>query len=875
MSIMHEYLIDQAIQDIWCNPRQDNQVILKPQRVSPESGSIGQAHLLDRWVRLPWSDVRSHVFQVGQIPPALFGLLERSPSWRKEQWISFQDAMKELPLYSQIYTELGITVPRFNAYFMWTREKCLIFAIKIDQRIPVNLAKTNVYFRFYTSAYLKQIGTVGTNPMVDLVGYETVTQGNIAMIQSSYLNYSRRPGFTECFINGQYVDALTLKNMKVGDIVEWVYDATVKRTVSWVIKDLKSFTSTLDRKSKYILHYSKSAVSNIIDFQDDIDVYIRTKGAYDTKIGRYFVKNLPSSMRNLTHRDYSINADVVTSIANGIAEFLKTPAADTVEYEVFIKIKEGGYNRPLIQDSNRILDLYRLEDYRILMAMSGVESAVPQWHASTLEAAAYTNVMGSNLQNITIEKAEDAYGYNTIAKKLADSPLFSTSTTGQYSFDLGYLCSLGATVYEYDVNGRLQGHWYHDTRDDDYEARSPFTRSIETYVGDLKDRSPSYYGYNNIPIPNDCSWRLYRCRLDMGHVPPIPMNDWVDITDTQDYAVEDKKIVWKSPETDQYLCLRTDEWMLGYDLDVRITQGTIIFPLFEISDRGNGPERGNLDIPFGSLQLFMNGSNLVEGIDYVVNFPYVSINCYEFAKQPVMTEVQRIHVKMSGFCSQDLKFIPPTERGFVRNGLLSNDGEFHVYRDKITHITVGGSMKSQQQAPLIEEGANWNPRSPLNGRPYQIDKTITPLRSFTRADTYTLLEESRDISIMTDSYLDIHLPKPTDEPLSSSEARWRLVSPFFAHIIDLCDKGSLDWPDWQILSEQEVMEICKPFEGLLPYDPVIEENSTPRLYVNIFPVWNTQTTIVNVPQYRFLNQVVKLYGRGRISLNNFVKVQLV
>lgn len=867
---MQEYLIDKAIDQIWCNPLQDNQIVVEPARVTSGAGAIVSVFMLDRLISLPWKKNRAHVFQVGQVSPALLGLFEKDPSWRKEQWYTFEEAMNTLPLYVSIYNESGVSIPRFNAQFMFTREKCLIFAIKQDNRIPMKLGSDNIYFRFYTNAYLKTLTPDVTKPPVQVKGYEQVTPVNIDNIIFDYNLIKQKPGYTEAYINGNWVSELSMRTLKPGSIVEWIYEADVKRTVSWTVKDLKPFTSTMDQKGKYILHYPKTTSSDTIDYHDDIDVYVMTNGEYNTKVGRYYIKNVPDAMRNLTHRDYSIVADYVTFLSNKLAEDLGLVIPDILDFEIFIKIREGGYNRKLIMDSNRIYDLYRLEDYRIMMAMSGVETLVPMWHAPNLEASAYTYIMGARLKDITIDKVEDAYGYNSITRILADTPALTKSVGTIQVGKLGYEAALGSTVYEYDRYGKMLGYFYHDTSDDDYDARYPQTKMIEAIIGEGTVEATNAYGFTDIPIPDKCSWRLYHSRMDFSHNPPIPFNDWTDITDSDRYEVQDGKIVWVSPETDQYLCLKTDKSFIAYDFQATQRMGVIVFQLKEIVVKDGVKVYQDMDIPPGDIQIFLNKDNLIRDVDYVVNFPYVSINSQRSINQPAQTAVQNIHIRMTGFCDKDMEIPYPTEQGFVRNGLISNNGTYFDHTNKIMHISIGGAVYDRSQVKFYEDNRGWYPRDPLNGKPYQINNTITPLRDFTKSDTYDLLEKAKAIDKEIDAYMDLYWPKPQNEPLSSSEVRWRLTSPFFSCIVELMVSNAWYWEDYERVPDSEIRRLCAPYENLLDYDPITNPVAAPELYVNITPTRYTQPVMITRAQYRVLEAIVRLYGRGRIGINNFV-----
>lgn len=869
---MTDYLVEKARNQIWCNPLQDNQSIWLPKRVTVGDGAQGYAFVLGREVTLPWEKQRAHVFQVGQISPALLGLLETNPAWQKETWFNVAETMSILPLYMNIYNENGVNIPRKHVYYMYTREKCLIFAVRVDERIHVNLDVDNVYFRMYTSAYLRRENPPVTLPVVQVGSYEVNQFSDIANLRAQYLAAKARAGHTEAFVNGFLVNDLNVSTVNVGDVVEWIYEAAVKRMVTWTVKDLKNFNSTMDRKYKYILHYPKAEQVNQIDFDDDIDLYIQYRNPAGNTQGYYYLKNQRDAMRMLTHRDYSIVGDYVDFISRALAKDLGQEIPDLLQYEIVAKIREGGYNRALIKDSNRIFELYKLTDNRILMAMTGIDAMVPVWAAEHLEAAAYPEVMGVLFEHeVTPVNTEKAYGYNTISRILADTPQKTRMIGAQPVVDLPYEVSVDSTAYEYDAQGRLLAFHYH-TNDDTYDAREPNCRLVEMLVGRGDAQSSVKMGKTNLALPAVGDWRLYQTLMDPSN-PGVWIGGWEDITDdTTKYSIQNGQVVWTGADIGQYLMLRTNEKFLAYNFDLTQADGVLMFSLSEYTTIEGVTALRPMVVPMGDLQIFLNGYNLVQGIDYTVNFPNVCLNAQKFVQQganPDQLLPQRIHVRFTGFCDADLKMWKPKDTGFVVDGVLSANRRYDALDDKVLHISLGGAVMAREDVKFFENHPDFNPISPLNGQPYQIKPIIVPLKDFTLSGTYPLLRDARAVDKQVEAYMQLYWDKPT-APLSAAYNRWRLTSPFISCMVDLCVRNRLTWEPTKLFSDQEVIEICRPFESLLSFDPIGHDFPLPEAYVNITPTRYDQSVNVERVQFRFLTAVVRIYGKGLVSLNNFV-----
>lgn len=872
---MYDFIINDALHKVWCNPYQDNQHVIRPERVTTGVGALNTVFALGRQITLPVAKYRTHVFQIGQYPPALLGLLDNWPTWAAEKWFSFEQAMNELPLYVNVYNEQGVNVPKSNAFFMMTREKCLIMAVLADPRMHIDYTTDNIYLRVYTNGYLKSLNRTGSAPYIEVKTFTIFNNSDIANVQMDHADMSTRPGLTEIFCNGWWVSAINGLTVKPGDIVELIYDATVKRVVDWKIGSLKTFTSEMDRKFKYILHYNKSIVVDEIDFFDDIDIYIHYNTTTHGDRGYYYHKNLPNAMRMLTHRDYSIASDYVTFIVNAIADDLGIEGADYLDFQINMKVRKSGLSRKLIKDPNKIFELYKLPDYRILMAMAGVDSLVPPWWASNLEQSGYSALMGLLYDQVDITAVENGYGYDYTAQTLAYSPLRVKTDNVARKVDLPYeLCPL-STMYEFDSSGKLLGTYLHDTNDDSYEPMNVQCELVEALVGKGSNRPDVVFGETNLSVTPFSSFRVYYCQKDYSVQPPKPNYQWQDITDRLDlYKFENNKVIWIAPDTDQYLMVRTDSSFISYNFTASSTNGNIIFRLTEVTEMDGVIEERPCPVPGGDIQLWLNSYNLVYGIDYVVNFPYVCINNYSYLDQPVSDKPQRIDVRITGFCTSDLKFIAPKSTGFVYNGCISRDGKYDIHDDKIMHISINGGLADPKDVRFYEDKPEWRRSDPANGTPYQITDIIVPLKNYVKSGTYELLDKSRYIDAQVQSYMDMYYEWPQNEPVSIAASRWRLVSPFFCLIVDMCLNNQIWFSDTENPSESQVRTICRPYEVLLGYDPVYGENQLPSAFVNITPTKYRNTVTVTRSQYRFLEKVVDLYGNGLIGLNNFVRFSI-
>ena len=75
-----------AIDNIWCEPRQDRHYVLEPDRITPNGGAFRYMSLLNERLELPVfnnSVTRNffHVYQIGKLNDAMFNLDLADNTW--------------------------------------------------------------------------------------------------------------------------------------------------------------------------------------------------------------------------------------------------------------------------------------------------------------------------------------------------------------------------------------------------------------------------------------------------------------------------------------------------------------------------------------------------------------------------------------------------------------------------------------------------------------------------------------------------------------------------------------------------------------------------------------------------------------------------
>lgn len=866
---MFEALKHHAVEKVWCSPQQDNQIILSPARISRKSGDLVTTVVMTR--RLPLPDRKSyyHTFYVGYATPEIMGLLPMNPQWATQPWVRMMDAVNGMPLFCDVYTDSGVKVPLNNVYYQYTVDRALVFSVQDLNVLDAVMEEEQIYFRFYTNAYYDtaEANTLTTNTRV--VSEVIYNMNDVLRIQSIETTWKQGPGAVFSYVNGNLVDGINPFTTKIGDLVESLYDPSVKEVVDFKLSDLKAFTSIRDRKQKYLIH-RPFAGSHRIDYVDDIDVYVVNVSG-QRHCGRLLHRNQAETMRMVTHRDYSLMVENVVGTGLGLANWLSASGVNTGEVFIRLYIRKSGLSKDLPFEANRIHELYKLTDDEILNAMIGASSGVPEWRAENLENSAFLKLLDVKYSDIKIELLQDAFGYNAITKALADTPIYQNDSINPEAFILPVGLRDDSTVFEFDDGGKLLGYSYHETGMY-HIAQFAETSFIHAIVGNGSHQSDAIFGTDNIPLPIASNYRVYMAYGE-GTQPTTP---WVDITGQDYYHVENGVLKWDTSDEDYTLMVRSDLKPIVYRYTLAPVAGTLYFPLTEIVD---GLHR-ELMIPYADIDIWMNGQYLTLGLDYVIDFPTIHVFNKSYLKQPAGSTPQVFTIALRGLPSDisgkkkafsDASF----DKGFIEHGVLSDNNRYDIRDDKVMATYVDGCLKKRSDILFSEEHDGISVVNALNGQPYILKEVEIPLRGLTAESSSSLRKKALEMDSKVSDYMTLALPEPERNAVSAIQKRHTVFSPFFSHLINDLESGQFTRSLIQKpLTDADVIEICEPYKHLLENDPLNEALGIDIRMVLIHPHQLSTTILLDVEAYAFIKHVVKVFGKQLISINGHLNVNI-
>lgn len=853
---MFDYFVDHALKNVWCTPNQDMQSIVKPRRLTPFGGAWNSVQVLWRTHQLPVKGVRFHVYQIGQLHPLLMGLFPV-----ENTWTTLATACNLQDMIVDVYANSGIQMPRTQIWYMVTADKNLILAVQEQLKIAIDLNTDDLFVRVYSNAFFNSAEADRVLNYIEVVGRTVVTTADILDLQTQYLQHKALTGETYAFVNGLKVSGIDLFTAKPDDVVEFVYDSSIMKIIDFPVKDLISFVSTLDGKHKYLLHYAGDG-DHQIDYQDDIDAFLYKSDAAGRSRGVYYHRNQADAIRMVTHKDYSVPVPYVLGYTASLPDW-----QDPTQLTLRLHIRKSGYSRQLVDESNRIKELYKLPDADLMLAMVGANSNVSVWKAAALEDSAYAKVMRSNIRDVSRSLVEDAYGYNAISKLLANTPMLVAPIEGTPGVHVPHGLFRDATAYEYDANGKLLG-WFGHPLGTVYVPYVPQAAIVEMIVGPTGVQLDEVYGDLESVVDANAEYRMYVCPIENGH----PNNKWVDVTGTSAYSFIGNVITWLVDRTAFYTLVRGNRVNLGYDMSLMASDGLLRFSLMHQQSRGGQDGAWVMQIPMGELDIFLNGYSLVEDLDYVVNFPEVVIINKTYLQDP-LTQKQDITIRFSGFCNANFTHNKPSDVGFIKYRRLSDNNRFDIRDDKVMRIVAGGRLVTREALLFAEQDAGVTVLNADNGKPYVMRDIVVPLRGLSVHNTYELRAKALRVDQEISDYMSMRLPEPIVQGLNVIEARHELFSPFCCKIIYDLKSGVLDNSRLkQQYNDNDVVDLCRPYEFLLKSDPTQEGLRPDDNYVTVHPHNLTTVIDVDIYQYKFITRVVKLYLKDAVELAHFLRL---
>lgn len=845
-----------AIDKIYCAPSQDRQYCFALARVNNPDFPVKRfATIYGLRKNLPNMIDAFHVFVVGNLNPTFLNLLKQKREWFKDVWINVNEDINIRNYIFQMYNSDGVVFPRQHIYYSFIDESSIAVAIPSTDNLKRHFdVKSFSYLRFYSNSYFST-DEYNSLPVkygikCELAFVETNTDK--VALQQKIKKYELQGGKALVYVDGYITDNLNL-NIANNSYVEFLYDQSIISKEKFNINSLRTFESTKDNKLKYLLFRDK--IINRIQYDDDNEIYITTDNQLVTK-GLYYYEHKDYSVRNVTDKDYSLYTSFVNTQVSTLARITSSSLDDKV---IILYTRKSGLTRDLIYSSMKLHELYKLPQDVELNVLSNTNYTINELRAETLENSDYFSLASSKqISNISKTLSSSAVGYNGVTYYFGYTP--TVLDTPDRNIQVPFLYQNPSYAFEYNSRGVMTGKFL--TNGPIYSASSSDTK----YVEFLKGTTPDYF---NAYLPNDgtCTLRNAEYKILSAYFDNVTrISNWEDITEIRDRCSVVNNVLTVTEQSGRKVKVVYLDQPLVYDLELPIVDGVLYFPLYVNEDRGTGIQNHPIDIPYRSIEVFLNGNRLNYNLDVFINLPYALIcnkTYLDYTK-----EKQSIHIRMHGY-TLDKNDINANEiRGFVNNGVLTRNKYYDIRDDRVFSTYVQGKLKDRRNIIFSEDDNTVRLNNPYNGMPYVICEHMIPVKEVTGVDTIPLYLKNLDLNKKISDLFNLVFKEPDINTFNVIGDHHYIYSPVVSKVIhDMLD-GNISpdlytnpYDDFTIINLLDTQ--YKILMALDPIKTVPEDN-----IVVIHPHIGNTTINLNLFQFRFITNVIRILTQNKPSRIN-------
>lgn len=836
--MISDFLQYYATRNVWSAPFQDNQVIVELTRMSFPTGVKGHTDVWWDDITLPDKSSEWTIYNFGQNTP-----WRTSFPAKQMKWVPLAAWGEESKTLFDLYNINGKRVPTYQAFVLLTPDLGYILAVRMDQKY-YDLINDKLFLRTYHNGFWK-------SDRSELYPY-TVEYGGGRVMQQAILReyiadikYLRKfPGIVNVYHNGRWVDNITMDSVKIGDYVEYVHDGAVSSIIDFKVANLRDFYSELDKVKKYLLHPPKEK-DPTIRFVDDVDIYLYRRNGTGME-GRYFSRWRVDSMRMVTHADYSIPVTEVEA-------YTKHPNdkwVDIKDLYIRLHIRDSGYKRPLVDEFMHLKELYRLSDSEISRSLLGIDATLDEWYAPNLEKSYYTEVMRKWWPPFDYIKLLHMFGYDALAKLISDSPRRAENVSGVLSIKLSEAQRGDATIFEYDADGLYLGNYYHSLGEY-YHCHNPNCAFGEIYLGKGDKVLDWIPGNDDVTLQSGRMYRFYFCRKSKD----VPTLSYEEAVEGKNYLIDNGVVKWIHRATAYEGLVWSDKRFLINEVKWLSNSG-----VYRLQINHSKTNATPLPIPTETLGLIINGRQAIEGVDYYVQWPEITV----VSKDLISTTTEnKFVITGQGMIRGNIRQTPK-DVGFIFQGIASVNKRFDLRDGRVMRYIVDGKVKFREDVYFAEDYPNDNkPLSP-NGAIYQSSPMYVPIRDLTYQQMDELRAEQEEFNNRLEDFLTLRYPQPELEGPNPIDRRHIVYSPLLTQIVFDMKEGSLTPP---VVPEnvEDLRRKFKDYEQWLSTEPTTV--GVNQQYVII--VAHPYDDMIEVTQleYRFLSQIVKLYLKDGIDLN--------
>ncbi len=803
MSLTFNQIVDKLARDhLWPDPSADFQFPITAERLSGVSGFTQGFTYMNRYIPLPDNTNTYHVFVAGRLNPELLKL-----SLTDTLWNNYTDIINQKNMYASAYMTIGLEIPRQDLFFSFGKTKTLLIALRWNLTTGFDYSLIeNISTRFYSSTYLQDNPNISYKALSLNMG----SSDDVTIINNFYNQYYPQEGGIILFVNGQIS---SIDQVVINTSVDIIYDPTIKNVFIQDVDNLPTFISELDKQRKYLVHMNDQ--NQTVDFLDDIDFYIVGYISESSYVGLYYQRNNIQNVRQITFHDYALLTNNVWNIISYFQNDLSH-----YKFKVVLNIRRTGMTQNPLTTNHRLFQILHISSDLQQTLIYGINAVNELWNAKGLEKSQTMMYLQSYFNQLDQYNSFDIVGYNSTCSRICSPVMYLNTSTDEILLPICY--SANSTILEYDYNGALTTI-SSNYQNGSYQLKSQSTRALKFLSGQTTANAGDIYISLLEPYVLGIG-EMFRVYGELSGV-------WKDVTN--ECSVTDGAV---------YPISGYDSLILKTGKYIYLIEGQYASQYFGVSIALTDTYVSQ--IPYGSLEVYLNGYRMVRYVDFDIlgNIVYIYNN-------NKMRNTNKVLVLGKYFCNSDLSVLD-----------LS-----HIGVGPISEINTASAFNDQKPYTIIIDNTLFFTNTTYNSEyvHYSIEEEVPNL-------TYYLSQDSQNLFVaekLIDDKLKIIVQAINNTFIPAYGMvfnKLTIISPFLGTVLNNLVNGKYNDFIYNSYSLPDINSLLLPLNNLLNIDPLYNSNVSENYY-SVYPFYSALPIDLDPYQYKFYKSVLKQYANGKLD----------
>lgn len=726
---INQYLDVFYFEEIWNSIYMENRINMKLISLN-DRVQTGNVEFRYTSLKLPDNDPYFTYYLPIRLISAHLGNAERNT------WVKATDIIDSCKVHLMIFDKWGRMFPLDQIWF---------YLPKHSAKVIIVLNKLAMYrcnMDFVNGCYITLFNDINRKTPMDITGIHVPPKrkkdygDKLKLANDTFNKYRNSSSYTRVFLNGINYRFNEFDTSLMNDedyYIEFRCDKDVDIAFNVEVDENNTaYYSDMYKGYREIIHIPKALnPDNIVYTHNVITFYVRDN---NTHRGVYYHRIQPTTVRNITHNDLSLDRDVINAFKDALG-------ATQVSIDVCIRTSPNA--RTLVDEKFCIRALYEDTDENIIRQLRGeIDKDLHFWKASELEQSGYIALMYHNRitdPKLSFDRYVNSFGVYNIGNILTKNHVkIRNYIGGEISLLKSYvLYKKNARPFVF-VDGKKLFEYQYGYENYDLHCNVFFTKQQgESMIGKTVvvalypdiDYEPQVL----TPVDRNLSFKVPSNDLNIFKIHKLdkPIDDYEYVYDkiydtsyviqkNRKYDIKDNILTFDRLDIGNTYLVTNRNYMkyLYYDITDAIMNHESIILFTDINIPGYDTKPYPI-LNANSIKIFLNGYMLTKDIDY-------SIETIVTDNSESITTV--LHIGNKNFLNLDRDGKNEIEIYFSDMSMLSNDVGYqeagYLRKDNLPNVWYAGIDWCVLEGEVLDDFMVYSTyvrtNDPVNGKVYFI-----------------------------------------------------------------------------------------------------------------------------------------------------------